>query len=398
MKRFIGLVLLVMIVVAAVPQRAAAKHNQRNVDVIKVMTRNQYLGADITPVIVAAGIGQEAFDAAAAAVLEQIANNLFPVRAKAFAREVAFTRPDVIALQEVLDFKVNGENVFPFYVNHLKVTLNALRARGLHYKVAATVNNLDLTIELDVNGDGVSDRLRILDRDVILVKKGVISYNVDLCGVPVPNPAFDPTLPFPEYLTSTVSEEGCNYTAVGRVPSPVGLITVERGFVGVDVTVRGREYRVIDTHLEVRFPDPTNPSSAILQYLQSVELTETLRKTSFDKNLILLGDFNSSAVDFPIGNIVPPYQIIAIAGFTDVWDRNPLARFDPDGFTCCEQEDLANRRSMHSERIDIIFVRGGPYKPWALVTGRFPIFPLFFPPNWGSDHGGVFGKLFFKRW
>jgi hypothetical protein len=52
---------------------------------------------------------------------------------------------------------------------------------------------------------------------------------------------------------------------------------------------------------------------------------------------------------------------------------------------------------MQYERIDVIFVRGGPYKPWALVTGRFPIFPLFFPPNWASDHGGVFGKLFFER-
>ena len=128
-----------------------------------------------------------------------------------------------------------------------------------------------------------------------------------------------------------------------------------------------------DTHLEVRFPDPNDPASAILQSLQSYELVGTLLATSSEKDLILLGDFNSSPVHVPIGSILPPYQFIAGAGFTDVWDTNPLARFDPNGFTCCEPPDLANRRTTQYERIDIIFVRGSAYRSWALVTGRFPI-------------------------
>jgi hypothetical protein len=113
-------------------------------------------------------------------------------------------------------------------------------------------------------------------------------------------------------------------------------------------------------------------------------------------DLILLGDFNSWSEDAPIGDITPPYQIIAGAGFADVWDTNPLARFDQDGLTCCEFSDLSNMTSDQYERVDIIFVRDTSFRPLAFVTGRVPLFPLDQPPNWASDHGGLFARLIFK--
>jgi endonuclease/exonuclease/phosphatase family metal-dependent hydrolase len=160
--------------------------------------------------------------------------------------------------------------------------------------------------------------------------------------------------------------------------------------------VRGKKYRFVNTHLEIRDLDPTNPSSAIFQSLQSVELVATLQSTTPpDRTLILLGDFNSSPEHLSIGPIIPPYQIIAGAGFADVWDKNPLRFFNPGGFTCCQLADLSNTMSLLNERIDIIFVHDAPFLPLALVTGRVPIFPLSQPPNWMSDHGGVFGTLTF---
>jgi endonuclease/exonuclease/phosphatase family metal-dependent hydrolase len=153
----------------------------------------------------------------------------------------------------------------------------------------------------------------------------------------------------------------------------------------------------VNTHLEGMQPDPTDPSSAIIQSLQSVELVGTLQVTTPpDRTLILLGDFNSSSDD-PIGAITPPYQIIVGAGFADVWERNLLKFFDWNGFTCCQAKDLSKKTSELDERIDIIFVRGRSFLPLAFVTGRVPIFPLSQPPNWASDHGGVFGKLIFRR-
>ena len=395
MKRLFvfGLAVLLVLGICYVPASAGDRY-------IKVMTRNQFLGADLTPLILAQT--PEEFTAAAAAALAQVGANNFPLRAQRLAAEIAFTGSDLIGLQEVYDFKLNGMNMGPPFVDHLEVTLDALQAKGLNYVVAATVVNLDITIPFDMDGEGNIVQLSVVDRDVILAREGVAFEKLDgdfttggLCGLEIPLPS----LPFP--LQSTPSADGCNYTIVGEINSPIGPIAIERGFVGVDATVRGKKYRFVNTHLEQRQPDPTNPESTILQSLQAVELAGTLQAlTPPDLTLVLLGDFNSCDEDVSTDGIVPPYQIFVDAGYVDIWDKNPLRIFNPNGFTCCQPEDLANPTSLLYERVDLIFVRGPSVKSLAFVTGQVPIFPLALPPNWASDHGGVFGKLTFiePRW
>jgi endonuclease/exonuclease/phosphatase family metal-dependent hydrolase len=400
MKRLFGLALagLLFLGIFSAPAVAGGFHRG---DIVKVMTRNQYLGANLDPVVLAQS--PEEFLAAATDALKTIAVNNFPLRARRLATEVALTKPDLIGLQEVFNFELNGDNPGPPFVNHLTETLDALAAKGQSYVVAATVENLDITIPIEDIGD-----VHVLDRDVILVREGVdftpLTGNYDpetgtggLCGVKIPNPA--PVPPFPETLTSTPSEDGCNYTIVAQVPSPIDpddpdeTITIERGFVGVDAMVRGKTYRFVNTHLEGAQP-------AIIQSLQAVELVGTLKKTTPDDlPLILVGDFNSSpddAWDNPDDNPDVPYQIIVDKGFADIWDTNPLKFFDPNGLTCCQDDDLLNTTSLLDERLDLIFIRDTSFLPLAFVTGRVPIFPLSLPPNWASDHSGVFGKLIFR--
>jgi endonuclease/exonuclease/phosphatase family metal-dependent hydrolase len=185
---------------------------------------------------------------------------------------------------------------------------------------------------------------------------------------------------------------------VGAVPSPIPGgpdIVVKRGFVGVDVRADGKTYRVVNTHLEIRQPSP-DPASAIIQSLQAVELAGTLAVTTpAGRTLILLGDFNSSPED--PGPITPPYQVLAGSGFEDAWLDNLWAFLNPDGFTCCQDADLANAASHLSERIDLVWVRSArSFQSALLVTGRVPL--LFSPaPHWASDHAGVFGALTFPR-
>jgi hypothetical protein len=89
--------------------------------------------------------------------------------------------------------------------------------------------------------------------------------------------------------------------------------------------------------------------------------------------------------------------VLAGAGFDDVWERNLLAFADPDGFTWCQNADLANPTSLLSERIDLIWIgEGTSFRALALVTGRVPLFSST-PPRWASDHGGVFGTLIFPH-
>ncbi len=390
---------LALTLVADAPPVGAAGW-ARSVDVIKVTTRNEYLGADLTPIIVAQT--PEEFVQAATDALTQIALNDFPTRAQGIAREVKLTRPDVIGLQEAFDFTINGLNTGPPFVDMLQTTLDALEAVGLQYEVAAFVEHLDVTLPLDLNGDEIPELIRVRDRDALLVREGLPFTRLDgdfttggLCGVPIPNPA--PIPPFPPVFSSTVSEDGCNYTVVAGVDSPLGPIVIERGFVGIDVTVRGETFRVVNTHLEVQQPDPTDPNSAIIQSLQSVELAGTLQVTTPPgRKLIAVGDYNSSPEDLPLGPIVPPYQVMTGAGFHDVWDTNPLTLFDPDGFTCCQDSDLANPTSLLDERIDLIFVQTAQkLLPLALVTGRVPLPGQLAPPLWAADHAGVWGKLIF---
>ncbi|MDJ0914701.1 MAG: hypothetical protein QNI95_14105, partial [Desulfobacterales bacterium] len=239
MKRIFGLTLAVLLLLGSFSFPSMADD-----DVIKVMTRNQYLGADLTPVLEAT---EATFVQAATDAIDQIAANDFPRRARRLATEVALTKPDVIGLQEVYNFTLNGINIGPptAFVDHLTETLDALKEKNQNYIVAATVENLNITIPIE--GIGF---VGVLDRDIILVREGTtfekLIGNVDeggLCGVPIgPIPGL-----IPDELRSTPSidtisgggadGDGCNYTVFLTSSDPIH-IEVKRGFVGIDLTVR----------------------------------------------------------------------------------------------------------------------------------------------------------------
>ncbi len=63
------------------------------------MTRNLYLGADLTPAVEATT--PEALAAANGKILREVVANDFPTRAKGLANEILRTRPDLVGLQEV---------------------------------------------------------------------------------------------------------------------------------------------------------------------------------------------------------------------------------------------------------------------------------------------------------
>ena len=250
MKRLFVITLMGLLFLGVFSAPAVARGFHRG-DIVKVMTRNQYLGANLDPVILAESLDE--FFAEATDALNTIAANNFPLRARRFATEVALTKPDLIGLQEVFNFELNDGNPRPPFVNHLTETLDALAAKGQSYVVAATVKNLDITIPFpfDVDGDGFEDIVSVVDRDVILAREGVAFIPLDgdymtggLCGFLIRE---HPLLGSID-LQSTPSEDGCNYTIVAKVDDEdLPPITIERGFVGVDATVRGKTYRFVNT-------------------------------------------------------------------------------------------------------------------------------------------------------
>lgn len=357
----------------------AAYHEADARDTLVVMTQNQYLGADITDVVTAPNPG--AFNQALLRALAQIQANNFLERAHALAEEIAARQPDVVGLQEVFNFTLNGQNGAAPYRDHLADTLHALTALGEHYVVAASVQNIQLTLPVDFDGDFQPDAvLGVTDRDVLLIRNDIVASAV----------------PFSQFCARPSQDggSGCNYEVVANA----GSLTIERGFIGVDVAVNGRLYRVVNTHLEQRAIDPNNPLFAAIQAAQAAELIGILQtSTPAGRAIVVTGDLNSSPEDAPVlvGQtlIIPPYQQFTTdARFIDAWILRPG---NAPEFTCCQLEDLANHQSLLTERIDMVFTSNAPRKVKARLVGQRVADKTRPERLWPSDHAGVVAELTF---
>jgi len=349
---------------------------------IKVMTQNQYLGTDLAPILAAPPGG---FNDAVVLALRKIAATSPTERVKALAVEIMKEQPALVGLQEVYWFtctNISGDacsdsSIAGAFTNHLQDTYDALNGT---YEVAATVVNMYVPgVPFEINGDWAY--VGVIDRDVILRRADVSASPVNYSAV----------------CSKTPMINGCNYSTVVTGSTPYGDISVERGFVAVDATVNGQAYRVVNTHLELQYPDPTNPLSEYYQAAQAYELWNILLATTpSGSSLVLLGDMNSSP-EHPavIPGLPTPYQQFVAVGYTDAWTLRPGTT--PE-YTCCQLDDLSNQQSALYERIDMIFSLVAPDKVksarvvGATVSDRTP------PPGlglWPSDHGAVTAELQF---
>jgi hypothetical protein len=365
---------------------------------IDVMTQNQYLGADIAPLIGA--IGTDGFNDAVVTALRQIAANRSQERFTALAAQITKRRPHLVGLQEVWQFKCipavqqlpnlppnypcTDSSIAGAFSDHLTGTLTAL---GATYRDVARVENFSIqlfvipagsgTPELPVGTvvpgipffvNGVPAFLQVMDRDVILARSDVSTTNVEL------------TCP-------RRSEDGCNF----NVDLPLGALgSVERGFLAVDVTINGVDYRFFNTHLEVQ-GNVLIPGE--VQALQAFQLIDTALATlPPGRKLIIVGDMNSSPNDAP-STLPTPYMQFDAAGFYDVWNLRPGAA---PGMSCCQFENLSNKVSALNQRIDLIYALEMPRKVKEVRLLGEVAADKTRPPGrglWPSDHASVAGRL-----
>jgi len=359
---------------------------------IEVMTQNQYLGADLNPIIEAGQTGDlVALNAAIINALVTVSSNLPQQRFEALGALIAKRKPHLVGLQEVFQYTCAGPGcadslVVGAFNDHLTGTLDALDGK---YEPVAIVENLNLTLNI-LTPSGPAE-VTVLDRDVILARSDIAADTT-----PVVFPCAFP------------SADGCNYFVVGEVTLAGQKIRVERGFVGIDVTIGGKDYRFVNTHLEVREPEAGNPFSRVVQSLQAAELLATTFGTlPADRELVIVGDINSAPTDEVLPGPLPPewatpayMQFTAWAGMTDAWTLRPGSATGKGaplvGFSCCQDEDLGNHKSAHYERIDMIFTSSTPKKVQdARLLGEVAGDKTM-PKGlglWPSDHASVAAKI-----
>ena len=359
----------------------AGKDNAHRAGQITAMTQNLYVGAEILSIAVAPGLC-ELMEAANAAV-EQVLANDFPQRAGALAALIAAEAPEVVGLQEVFQVVLSDLAGNPnYFEDYLALLLAALNDQGASYYTAATRSSTPITVPADSDGDcdpsnpslGAADYLgTIVDHDAILCRDDVV------CS----NPAMK------------------NFDFNASASTPGGELVIERGWVSVVATVKGRSYRVLDTHLEV----DSNAAFRAVQFLQALELAATLDIMRADGlPQVVLGDFNSDDSPVPPTCQLPfpcfsSYQVMTGAGFQDAW----LLRGgkQEDGFTCCQDADLRNVDSHLTTRIDQVWARGsvnhygGPEVRGvrARVLGDEQSDRSVPDRLWPSDHAGVVADM-----
>jgi endonuclease/exonuclease/phosphatase family metal-dependent hydrolase len=377
MNRILTAVLATALALTALSAQAANEKAD-----IKVMTQNQYLGADLDPVIAASA---EQYPFAIVNALQSIATANIAERATSLAESIADRQPHLVALQEVYSFGCtslvpNFDTCAYFsgaFNDHLALTQAALSAQGSDYQVVAVLQNLTIpALPVFLPGiEGPAMIVSVIDRDVILARSDV---SANVAAIPCAKPA--------------PLSHGCHYQAVATVPTPLGNIVVERGFVGVNAVVKGASYLFVNTHLEVRMLGDSQASTALQPY-QAMELGGTLAGyvAYLGENaprVILAGDFNSAPSDQPLNGFPTPYQQLS-AAYTDTWKLRPGK---PDGFTCCEAADLLNAESMHDRRIDIVFAAPAPGTVKANVMDA-DADDKTASGLWPSDHASVITEL-----
>jgi hypothetical protein len=353
---------------------------------VQVMSQNQYVGANLFPLIPALQSGDPAIiNSALVSIISTISANRTADRVNALSSEILARKPDFVGIQEAWVIGCMPMDAAPCtnpefrgaWGDHLAQTESMISGA---YTKAAYIDNFLFGYGF-ADSQGNMGFAYVLDRDAVFVRKG-ISYSL-----PVPGTDYSCAKPFLE-------GSGCTFdvnTPIDFDGDETPEAYILHGFLVVDATVGGKPYRFVNTHLENGYVDGF---PGVIQSAQAAQILAAVggMATPEDRTLIIVGDMNSDPADAvdPLSPIqATPYMLFAGAGLFDVWMYRPG---DVLGLTCCQAEDLMNRESMLTRRIDLIFTREMPRTVKdARLIGAVAADRLG-PPGrslWPTDHASV---------
>ena len=318
---------------------------------LTIMTRNMDEGTDFG--FFSEAVGDQALLQVALleTFCEVVASNP-ELRAAQIADEIAAAQPDLVSLQEVAEWQSSllfcpGAAIGPpTTIDAETALLDRLAVDGVSYHVVSQLDEFNST---SIPGLPFS----FLDRDVLLARDE------------------------PDGQLSIANVQAQHFSTLLTVPLPGLNLTILRGWISADVTVRGFTARVIATHLQNRF-GPAETGVPV-QEAQAEELVTGPAATSLP--VVIAGDLNTG----PGSDLILSYNLLTQnAGFTDTWTATQPN--DP-GFTVGFYTEDPLTPSTPSMRTDLILVRGAvvPSAPKDYLVGTEVPHP--------SDHAGVVAKV-----
>lgn len=368
--RIVALALVALLVPSAV---AEAKKRPS----ITVMTRNVFLGADLSPAIQATTLPQ-AIDGAGV-IWNEVQRTRFRQRAVPLAREIKRSRADLVGLQEVAKWRKQTPSdggappISPIpgatAATRVEIDFLAILERRLPgYRVVVVQKEFEAELPVDVDQSdatgtgplaalGADFDARLTMRDVILVRKA-------------------------SKLRLGKTRKG-NY--VNRYEANVGgiIIPVDRGWASVEARSRHRgkvfRFRFVDTHLEA-FGDPR------IREAQAKELIAGPLDTR--RQVVLVGDLNSGIARH--NEPERPGDDLAFRAF------DAFGMKDNGAVQSCCYDDLFDRNAVFDHTVDHVLTKPGLKTLRSYVTGDDPG-ERTRAGLWPSDHGGVVSRLRLRR-
>jgi endonuclease/exonuclease/phosphatase family metal-dependent hydrolase len=369
------LALLAMVAVAmlAAPARSQAAGNSK----VSVMTRNVYLGADLSPGIAAQNFNE--LKDAAGTILNQVDQNNFPVRAKGLAKEILQKRPALVGLQEAALWRTApcGSPFIPPQATTVRYDFIQLLLDRLGPNYRLVVSQPEFDFETPANTDHSPDHscdinARLTMRDAILKRVGT--------DVVTRNPGkghFDTLLQEP----------------VSGVP-----VDVTRGWTNIDARVGGSGwFRFVNTHLEAfdnQQSNHTNQNTDVgngqVRLAQAQQLVASGGPANSQLPVVLVGDLNSDVKTAIKPGDGKADQALLQNGFRERSTSDPLS--------CCLNTAVlkypggGGQVSDFDHKVDHIMTNDPQHVGLvnSAVTGRQPINGF-----WDSDHAGLFSTLLF---
>jgi endonuclease/exonuclease/phosphatase family metal-dependent hydrolase len=349
---------------------------------VKVMTRNVYLGADLTPGVQATSL--QSLVTAAGVIYNEVDTNDFRIRAKGLAAEILAQGPDLVGLQEAALWRTQpcDKNPLPpsattVRYDFIKLLLAQLNKGKKRYSVVVEKPEFDFEVWANTDGNestagpncplGSEINGRLTMRDAILVRRGAVKVTNPKSGT------FDTLLQV----------------------KPAGFsIDVTRGWTSIDAKVGTQKFRFVNSHFEAfdsAAKNPTNKGTEVgngeIRQAQGSEIVKVGGPASSKLPVILLGDFNSDVKTEVKPGDGLAYRALLTAGFVERGARTP--------FGCCLNDSnlktSAGGRLKDFDHIVDHVMTNSPKKVKLLksvVTGRKPVNGF-----WNSDHNGIFSSL-----